>query len=76
MIQRTKRSWHEADTERFIEAVIEARRHVVQMLARAPIGSPEYRALSTFLVAIHQAAIFLARDWVGPTPARQQRSQE
>lgn len=75
MIQRTKRNWHEADTERFIETVMEARRHVLQMLARAPIGSPEYRALSAFLHAIHEAAIFLGRDWVGPTPAKQDRKQ-
>ncbi|MFG1300707.1 hypothetical protein V5F49_13005 [Xanthobacter sp. V3C-3] len=75
MIQRTKRSWHEADTERFVAAVMEAKGEVVQMLARAPIGSPEYRALSAFLAAIHEAAIFLGCDWVGPTPAKQDRKQ-
>lgn len=71
MIQRSKRSWYPADTERFTATVMEAKAEVVQMLAHAPIGSPEYRALSAFLDAILQAAVFLGRDWRGPTSASQ-----
>lgn len=76
MIQRSRRSWHPADTERFIAAVMEARTEVVQMRAHAPIASTEYRALSAFLDASRAAAVFLGHDWVGLTPVRQQRSQE
>ena len=76
MVQRTKRGWSEADSAQFIATVTAARNSVFQLLARAPIGSPEYRALSAYVDAIHQAAIFLGRDWTAPQASRVQSATE
>ncbi|WP_024278652.1 hypothetical protein [Xanthobacter sp. 126] len=70
MTRRTKRHWSPTQTEEFIRTVAAARSSVFQLMAIAPIGSPEYRALSAFLDAILQAAIFLDRDWTKPEPSR------
>ncbi|MFG1284877.1 hypothetical protein [Xanthobacter autotrophicus] len=70
MTRRTKRHWSTTQTEEFIQTVAAARRSVFQLMAIAPIGSPEYRALSAFLDAILEAAIFLDRDWTKPEQSR------
>lgn len=70
MTRRTKRHWSTTQTEEFIQTVAAARHSVVQLMAIAPIGSPEYRALSAFLAAILEAAIFLDKDWTKPEQSR------
>lgn len=66
MIQRTKRHWGDAQRQQFTSTVEAARGNIVQLLAKAPIGSPEYRALSDLIDAVHAAGVFLDLRWTKP----------
>lgn len=66
MIQRPKRHWGEMERVAFVTVVEAARRGIISLNGRAPIGSPEYRALSDLLDAVNSAGVFLDLRWTKP----------
>ena len=70
MIRRTKRSWSTMDTQDALQVISEARRQIASLMARAPINSDEYRALSGLMADLGRAALAFGHDVTMPSPAR------
>jgi hypothetical protein len=70
MVRRTKRYWCKMDDAAAVAVIQSSRQSVAALVAKAPIRSDSYRALSALMSDLGRAALAFGVDVTAPAPVQ------